>query len=75
MLPKVLTFDISILVADGERIFGAHQPADPLAHQKQRAVALLMTHIVHLQQNVLCSRHGTLTLNVLLLTPGKEELK
>ena len=71
MLVKALTFDIGIFVADGERVFGAHQPADSLAHQEQGAVTLLMTHIVHLQQDVLRSSHDALTLNTLLLTPEK----
>ena len=44
----VLTFDISIFIADRECVFGAHQPADPLAHQEQRAIALLVAHVVHL---------------------------
>ena len=44
----VLTFDISIFIADRECVFGAHQPADPFAHQEQRAIALLVAHVVHL---------------------------
>lgn len=45
----LLTFDISIHIADGEGALAALHPAHPLPHHVQRAVSLLVPHMVHNQ--------------------------
>lgn len=45
----LLTFDISIHIADGEGALAALHPAHPLPHHVQRAISLLVPHMVHNQ--------------------------
>ena len=50
----LLVLDVGVLVVDGEGVaLVAHHPGDPLAHDVQRALVLLVLDMRHLQQNVL----------------------